>query len=313
MNTYCTIINTKYLPYARVLHQSILKNNPDAKLQVLITDSDNTDSPNSDSDSFCFYSYKNLLDSEVGRNIYKKYSATNADQLRWALKPVLLLYLLKREFDKVIFIDPDMYFVNGASFLFDELDSHNILLATHNGIIDPLIYEDGLYSVLRNGMFSGGFIGATKKGIRAIEWWAGVCHYKIERVKELGLYDDQKYLDLFPLIDPSTTWLKHPGCNLENINSSTQKRELIDGKIKINKTYDPVFIHFTKDTITNIENGNDALLQHYLKEYSEELVKAGYSSRQITSIPNSTFYLVKRKLLLRTRLKRFFFKLAEKL
>ncbi|MBS1654839.1 MAG: hypothetical protein JSU05_08345 [Bacteroidetes bacterium] len=313
MNTFCTIINKAYLPYARVLFNSIASAYPGAILQVLVTDIDETVSIQSKPDGITLLPGEEVLKTEISKKIYQKYAGTNTDHLRWALKPVFLLYLLNKGFDKVIFIDPDMYFTGNSSFLFNELDSHNILLAPHNSIIDPLIYEDGLFAVLRNGLFSGGFVGANQNGKKALTWWAEVCHYKIAESKELGLFVDQKYLDLFPLIDSSTTWLKHPGCNLENINSSTQKRELVNGKVKINKAYDPVFIHFTKDTITNIENGNDAALQPFLAEYKEQLIAEGYDKPVAPGIPVSVVYTIKRRLLLRTRLKRFFFRLAEKL
>ncbi len=32
-----------------------------------------------------------------------------------------------------------------------------------------------------------------------MNWWAGMCHYKTEDRKELGLFVDQKYLDILPV------------------------------------------------------------------------------------------------------------------
>ncbi|MBK9568927.1 MAG: hypothetical protein IPO53_02665 [Chitinophagaceae bacterium] len=98
----------------------------------------------------------------------------------------------------------------------------------------------------------------------------------------------------------------------------TSKREMIDGKLLINKIYEPVFIHFTKDTITNILNRNDALLKPYLDEYIKALQDDNFDLMKNLEELNpakfdSRMYSIKHKLRIRTRLKRFLFRLAEKL
>jgi hypothetical protein len=311
MRTYCTIITRDYTPFANVLYQSLARTDPDVKLQVLVANADE-DLPVTNSPGLAYHPITSVLGDQTARGIHKKYAATNTDHFRWALKPVFMLHLLG-DFEQVIFIDPDMYFIGAHEFLFAELDKHSILLAPHWSNTNPWKDEDGLYSVLRNGLYSGGFIGASRAGREAIQWWAEACHYKMEKVRELGLYDDQKYLDLLPVLDENCTLLRHKGCNLANINIETCKRQLVNSRLLINGEYEPVFIHFTRDTIHNIGNGNDPLLQPYLSSYVADLKNAGADTSIINGIPNSVFYAVSRKLLLRTRLKRFFYKLAEKL
>ena len=318
MNTFCTIINRQYLPFASVLYQSLAKTEPGVQLQVLITDLEHSNQLPSPSPNVIYYSQADILDSPVAKNIYQKYAATNADVLRWALKPVFICHLLQSTFEKVIFVDPDMYFVNRHHFLFDSLNEHAVLLSPHWGSIDPLKNEDGLYSVLRNGLYSGGFVAASRKGIMAMEWWAGVCHYKMDRRPELGLYDDQKYLDIIPLIENTTGIIRHKGCNLASINIDSCKREIVDNKLLIDKEFEPVFIHFTKDTVINIINRNDQLLKPFLDKYIMELRAENFDlPGQLDKIDSATFssamYAIKHKARLRTRIKRFFFKLAEKI
>lgn len=318
MNTFCTIINRQYLPFASVLYQSLAKTDPGVKLQVLITDLEDSNQLSASSPCLTYYSQVDILNSPMAKNIYQKYAASNTDILRWALKPVFICHLLQRNFEKVIFVDPDIYFVSRHSFLFDALNEHAVLLSPHWSSIDPLKNEDGLYSVLRNGLYSGGFVAASKKGMMAMEWWASVCHYKMERRQELGLYDDQKYLDIIPLIEKTTCIIRHKGCNLASINIDSCKREIINNKLLINQEFEPVFIHFTKDTIINITNRNDQLLKPFLDNYIAELAAENFDlPGKLDAMDAATFssamYAVKHKARLRTRLKRFFFRLAEKI
>ena len=93
---------------------------------------------------------------------------------------------------------------------------------------------------------------------------------------------------------------------------------MVNGRLLINREFEPVFIHFTKDTIANILNRNDALLKPYLDEYIQLLSENGFNllKNQENLSPgrySSGVYKLKHSLRLRTRLKRFLYKLAEKL
>ncbi len=318
MNSFCTIIDSNYIAFANVLYSSITEFDKEIKFNVLVTDAERANFPAVLNNNIQFYSVSELGDTAYARDIYNKYVATNSDHLRWALKPVFIGYLLENNFDKVIFLDPDIFFIGNYDFILNQLDYSSVLLTPHWNNINPLEFEDGLFSIMRNGMFNAGFIGAAKNGIPAMKWWAGMCHYKMDRQVELGIYDDQKYLDLLPVEFPGSGILRHQGCNLASWNIDTCKREIINGKLMINKIYEPVFIHFAKDTITNILNRNDELLKPYLDEYIQALQNENFDLlKNLDNLDhakfNSSLYSIKHKLRLRTRLKRFLFRLAEKL
>jgi lipopolysaccharide biosynthesis glycosyltransferase len=315
LNTFCTIITADYLPFAKVLLASLEKNVPGTTLQVLVVDkNDITSAPN-----FTIHTIDKVVTSPVAKGIYKKYAHTNPDHFRWALKPVFISYLLQHGFDKVIFTDPDTFFVNNFSFLFDELDANTILLTPHWANLNPFENEGSLIDVMRGGLFNAGFVGVNKNGMEALNWWAEMCHYKTEKNEELGLFVDQKYLDILPVQFDGVKIIKHQGCNLASWNVQTCKREIIDGKLTISRKFEPVFIHFNRETIVNILNRNDKLLHPYLEEYSQLLKSEGIDLQNNSdkyldfSKFNSPFIRLKYKLLLRTRFKRFLFKLAEKL
>ena len=311
METFCTVITAEHLPFAKVLHASLDKLVPGTALQVLVIDKNE----HSSASNFIIHQPADIAGDPVFKKTETLYAHSNPDHFRWALKPVFITYLLAKGFSKVIFVDPDIYFVADFSFLFDKLDRSAVLLTPHWANLNPTENEDNLFSVLRGGLFNAGFVGSAKEGADAMNWWAGMCLYKMERRQELGIYDDQKYLDILPVQFDGVEILKHQGCNLASWNIDTCKRELIDGKLMINTQYEPVFIHFAKDTIVNILNRNDALLKPYLDEYAGQLKKEGIDLYKNIDHHKfeSAMYSVKHKLRLRTRIKRFFFRLAEKL
>lgn len=314
MNTACTIINADYLPLARALHHSLQRHLPGSPLHVLVVDHP----VKSDDPALIIHSLEELSASPFFHGLEKKYAHSNPDSFRWALKPVFIGHLLNAGFEKVLYMDSDIYFINNYDFIFSELDTHDILLTPHWANIDPTQNEDSLLSVLKGGLFNAGFIGANRQGSEAMSWWAGLCHYKTEQDRELGLYDDQKYLDILAVHFEKAAILRHRGCNLASWNIDTSKREMVNGKLKINKSYEPVFIHFAKDTIVNIMNRNDALLRPYLDEYINFLLLQKFDllenlEEYEPAKYNSIAYKLKHQSRVRTRLKRFFFKLAEKL
>jgi hypothetical protein len=314
MKTFCTIITADYLPFAKVLHTSIKKYVPDISLQVLVVGETNFQS----SENFFIYTTDAVITSPVAKGIFKKYAHTNPSQFRWALKPVFISYLLEKGFDKVIFTDADIYFVNHFNFLFEELDKYNILLTPHWANLDPFENEGSLKDVLHGGLYNAGFVGANQKGKDAMQWWAEMCHYKTEEDQEQGLFFDQKYLTILPVQFNGVKIIKHQGCNLASWNVQTCIREIIDGKLMINGKFEPVFIHFNRETFVNILNRNDKLLHPYMEEYIQLFSHEGFDLRNnFQSLDfskfNSPFLRLKYKLLLRTRFKRFLFKLAERL
>jgi hypothetical protein len=314
MQTFCTIITADYLPFARVLHASLQKNVPGTTLQVLVVDKNDFTS----SQDFVLHSIDSVATSPVAKGIYKKYAHTNPSHFRWALKPVFISHLLQNGFDKVIFTDADIYFVNNFNFLFEELDVNNVLLTPHWANIIPLENDGRLTDILRGGLYNAGFIGVNTKGQEPLNWWAETCHFKTEKNPELGLFFDQKYLDILPVQFPDVKIIKHQGCNLASWNVETCKREIINGKLLINRQYEPIFIHFNRETIVNILNRNDKLLHPFLEEYILLFKNEGFDLEKNYkdldfSKFNSLFLKLKYKLLLRTRLKRFLFRLAERL
>ena len=200
MNTFCTIISHDYYSFAINLFHSLEKFNAGIKFQILVTEKDIPEAIRQKMpEGITIYYIKDLENSELFSLVQKKYEYIN-DSFRWSLKPIFISTLLKR-YDKVIYVDCDIHFFNDPSFLFEELNNTSILLSPHWGETNPLDDEENFLLNFRIGLYNAGFIGATAKGINALMWWANACSYSIENNESRGLYVDQRYLDLIPIID----------------------------------------------------------------------------------------------------------------
>lgn len=194
------------------------------------------------------------------------------DKLRWCLKPSMLLYFLfDLKYDKCIYIDNDIYFVNNNTFLIDSINK-GILLTKHNRPIWPhpnmALFNQFLCN-FTDGFFNAGFIGANKNSSKPLAWWHMMNLWRCEKNKNLGLFDDQKYLDTLALNFNSVIDIcDHQGCNLALWNTSTIKRYFEDKWI-VGDNIDPIFCHFSGITPENClaYKDYDFMLFSYYRQY----------------------------------------------
>lgn len=267
---YCTIITSDYFHCALALRDSLCQFNPDLCLHVLITDEAGGVSFNQwDVSNLKIHQINDVCASGLGRDLHAKYHGHSMDRLRWSLKPVFLNYLFAREnVMRAIYVDSDIFFFNPHDFLFLELDSADILLSPHWRSSDPVLDAANFEKNLIEGLFNGGFIGATAKASHILDWWARACLYECVQNRARGLYDDQKYLDMMPVFFEGVKVLRHRGCNVAEWNA-VECRRLADGKggVLINGVHPVVFIHFTPWLYRRVLKESDTLLDPYLQKY----------------------------------------------
>lgn len=211
-------------------------------------------------------SYEQIQKNRKVRQVFDKYE-NNKDHTRWSLKPVLIGELLQTH-EKVIYLDNDLGFFSGPSFLFDELDSQDILLTAHNYPRNPNAKQNWLEANFKVGLYNAGFIAVNRHAKHIMDWWADCCLYRCEKSLIRGLFDDQKYLDLVPVMHPKTKVLEHLGCNVAgwNVDICSRKPQE-DGSVLINGKWPIVFVHFNGFSIRAIIQGEDPLLLPYYEEY----------------------------------------------
>jgi len=210
------------------------------------------------------------LNDHIGIQIIDKYK-NNQDKLRWALKPIFLKHLLN-ETNAVIYVDNDIYFYNDFAFLFKELESNNVILTPHFYNSNPNEDQNWLEANFRVGLYNAGFIGVNQQAIIALNWWANCCLYNVKKVFWRGLFDDQKYLDLFPILFDNVKILKYKGCNLAGWNylNYNLNRDP-NGGLVIDSTNKLIFIHFAESSLVDFSKTNHLLNKEY-KLYEENLL-----------------------------------------
>jgi len=287
--TYCTIITLDYIHYALTLNESLLSQDQNVQLKVLISDSKSDLSvvtayyPNVE-----FFFVDQLCHEGLAKKIYEKYATSDMDCFRWSLKPIFINFLLDRKYDQVFLLDCDLYFFSSFDFLSDDLEGNSVLLTPHWRASIPELDETNFSILLTSGLFNAGFVGVSQQGRPAMEWWAGSCAYKCQKAPDQGLFVDQAYLDLFPVYFDNVAIERHRGCNIATWNQIECERILSEnGKTMIKGDYEIVFIHFTKSTIKGIKTGRDYLLRPFLGKYQKSLDK--YK----TLLVNSTDILTK--------------------
>jgi hypothetical protein len=261
----CTISSNSHLFKAESLFAS-LQRKTHASFCCLVTDAETADIK---ADSIYFYDL-NSFQTEDALAMKAKYKG---NRLRWGFKPLFISKLLQEGYDSVIYVDNDIFFYASPDFLFEELEKSTVLLTPHFYPADPLKDQNWMEANFRVGLYNGGFLGANQQAIPVLDWWTKSCLYNIKKSYRRGLFDDQKYLDLFPILFEDVQVLKHKGCNVAGWNMETSPRSLNEkNEIMLDARWPLIFIHFNYYTIQTIIRHKDPLLQSCWNEYLEMLL-----------------------------------------
>lgn len=196
----------------------------------------------------------------------------NSDQLRWALKSVVLEYAILNGADTAIYLDNDQYFIQSPASILAAFQQHSILLTPHFYPIDPnrrgANWFEATYQV---GVYNAGFIGVRKDAIPFLNWWFSCCTYSVRKSYFRGLFDDQKYLDAVPALFREVYVHGAPTWNFAAWNDWVPDLNWDGSQLKIGA--DPiVFVHFATLTLQQfaIENhGAHAVYQQYVGHLSQ--------------------------------------------
>lgn len=265
MNAVCTITTLSHLPHTFAMCASLSALSPEVSLFVLVTDMPDVSSLKLE--NTMFLSLNNIKDAYLAKSLIKKYSH-DKDRLRWVLKPVFIHYLLSSQScRKVLYVDNDIHFFKGISFLFDELEEKNVLLCPHWRVNKPSVNKNWFLVNFTDGFYNAGMVGANTSGLKAMAWWAEACQFKCAKIYRKGIFDDQKYLDFIPVIFEKTGIISHRGCNVAFWNMIENERTQCGEEVKINNVWDIVCIHFTKELIKAVLQDKDPLLKPFLDKY----------------------------------------------
>lgn len=287
MNCAFTICAKNYLAQALTLRESFLKHNPSLNFFIFLADKiDGVE----DVDGIVALD-KSWIPDWV--NMAFKYDVI---EFNTSIKPFCFGKLFKEGYEKVIYLDPDIYVTRPLDYIYECLNNKSVVLTPHYCDIeehfDGAVSEETFNKV---GIYNLGFCALKndKVGQEIAKWWQNRLHYKCYSQSSEGLFVDQKWMDYIPAFFPQATCVSsHHGMNVAIWN--LHERELfIDDRqgymIRRKNTGDEfplLFFHFSgfdpfETTVINRRHPQFNVTTYpsfkpIIEEYRERVYANGY-------------------------------------
>ncbi len=238
-----TIVSNNYLHFARTLLQSVRQAHPDFNLFCVIVDSDLSPAVQLKNE-FTAVSL-DLLNLPMGQQFLFQYTIL---ELNTAVKPWAFEYLLAKQFDKVIYIDPDIYLYTKLNSVFELLDNTSDIVITPH-LLAP-VADDKRPSELDircSGTYNFGFCAVknTPNTLEFIKWWQGKLETECIVDLSRGIFVDQSWIDLVPGLFDNVSILRHPGYNVAYWNVAQRKMMKSRDGVWFVNDWLLVFFHFS--------------------------------------------------------------------
>ena len=283
-SAFFTICSKNFLAHARALFNSVRPHYPNSRFFVVLCDRvDSFFDPTQEPFEFIFLEELNLT------NLAEMASRYNITEFNTAVKPYAFIQLIKGfHFDSVVYLDPDLFFVDKMQEL-DQLlaDGAEAVLTPH--ILQPAEHDevhDG--KMLLYGIYNLGFLALrnTPAVNVFLQWWARRLERDCVIRLDEGLFVDQKWADLLPAFVPGARVLHHPGYNVAYWNLPQRKITRKGDRWFANDQ--PLrFVHFSGNQLDNLTTfsrhsqqvtiNNIGDLRELLDAYRQEVYKQGHA------------------------------------
>jgi lipopolysaccharide biosynthesis glycosyltransferase len=288
----CTAIASNYLPKAKVLARSLKRTNPNIDVIICLVEKEMNPEA-----KLCKYFDHVILAKDLGfenfDNFIFKYKLVEAST---AVKGQLFKYLMNeyKKFDQFVYLDPDIFVLGSLDELQTAFDKHSIILTPH--LLEPEEDDHAIWDneicTLRYGVFNLGFLALKRSAEtdRFLDWWSKRLEFYCYDNLAVGLFTDQKWINLAPAFFEDICILKHPGYNVAPWNLSRRTVTLNDiNQYKVND--DPlIFFHFSgfdsganAVMLNKYAPGPNNAVQILRQEYMRELNEMGQSHLGKTS------------------------------
>lgn len=281
-----TIVTKNYIHFGRTLLSSVKAHHPEWDQYLLLVD-EIGDEFNPGLEPF-----KVVTVAQLNLPDYKQFLFRyNAFELTMAMKPYVLDWLFKQGelYDKVIYFDADIYMYGAANELINALDEGNLMVLTPHL---TSFLEDGLLpgetQILLSGTYNLGCIGLSrhKDAQNFMDWWKRKLEKDCIIDFSMGLFADQKWLDLAPGYFEDVKILRHEGYNVAYWNLAQRLIKKQGDKYLVNGNT-LTFFHFSGFDVSKPNEMSkyqnrfklDELnrpLRELFEGYSQAVKKAGY-------------------------------------
>jgi hypothetical protein len=240
MDSFCTIVDTNYIPQALALIDSVQQHHPEVSFSLLITD---MDQPFDYGGEIQVVTPGELDISD--ERLLLMLDFYDSVELATSLKPFLLKYLLSKGADSATFIDPDVLLFSRLDSALAIAKSGSIVLTPHR--LSPIRANDLFYredTFLHYGIYNLGFLSINSKNLDALEWWGKILTSQCTRYPNEHIYTDQKWADHFPVYFNATI-LRDSGMNVAPWNLDEREITFKDKQYFSNHSL-LKFVHFSQ-------------------------------------------------------------------
>lgn len=251
MKAIFTVCSNNYLAKANVLGMSVRKHEPDSRFFLFLCDEKDER-----------IDYPSLADevitiSSIEPEFLQLVLKYNIVELNTSVKPRVFEYLIyDRGFDKVIYLDPDIKLYNSLTEVFNELESHLIVLTPH--ICTPIALDGktpGENMFNNFGIYNLGFIGLSSEPEikNFISWWKNHTYKQCYVDIYNGIFVDQLPINHAPIFFKNVKVLTNFGINMGPWNLHERSLEFKNGEYLVNKNQPLIFYHFSSFRPDNME------------------------------------------------------------
>lgn len=242
---FFTIVARNYLAYAYVLGESIKLYHPEAQFSVFVMDDVDAEF----SQEIASKGFNAISPDEIPLTTYAtlvfKYNVTEAST---AVKPFVVKCLFSQGYEQVVYLDPDIQCYRRFTEVLQILEQNSIVLTPHNTlpIPDDVFPDDDLY--LTCGVYNLGFVAIRndEPGRKFVDWWCRRLDQHCLDAREMGLFVDQKWVDLVPAYFDSVVILKSLAYNAAYWNVHLRRVVRLDGRWRVlPSNEDLAFFHFS--------------------------------------------------------------------
>lgn len=229
VNVYCTIISKPRLFQGLAMYDSLKREAKDFRLYILCMDEETLNMLQQLRLDFLIPISVHALENNVLLEIKQTRTIT---EYCFTLKPTLLLYILNSfdGFDRITYVDADIYFLADPRLIFRDHDS-SVVLSRHDYV------QDRESQSKNTGKYNSGFISFRRDriGFACLSWWQQKCNEWCYVKIEDGKYGDQKYLEEFPILFQGVQEVNTPGVNIAFWNHGLYRFTKKDEKFYINE------------------------------------------------------------------------------
>ncbi len=254
MRALCTISDSGYAAQSILLLSSAKQHNPDLELFYVCIDGGQVSYPNLEINQlpleFLFENFEELA------FLKEKYDVI---EFSTSIKPRLLKFLIKRNFNSVMYLDPDISVYSSLNAGFEIAETHGIALTPHRLSPSRMGADESLeLNFLSYGVFNLGFVAVGQDSLGALNWWEKKTTHFSDRKPFLPQFTDQKWANLFPAYF-ETSIVRHPGYNVAPWNLDERNIHFRDKLVMVNEKWPLVFVHYSQSS-NKLTNGNLSVL-----------------------------------------------------